>query len=85
VTGTVGGTAAHVARTRRSGAGVSSRTMLTPVQPTCGTGRSGWSRACTCSAGPGVSGSNPDGRRMLTHSGGGGGRAGAGTGRRATT
>jgi len=41
VTGTVGGTPACPAGTGPSGAGVSSHTPRTPVQPTCGRGWSG--------------------------------------------
>jgi len=53
VTRTVGGTSAHPAGTGPSGAGVSSRTPRTQVQPTRSRGWSGWSRACRRSAGPG--------------------------------
>jgi len=85
VTGAVGGTPAHPAGTGLSGAGVSSRTLRTPVQPTCCRGWSGWSGARRRSAGPGGSGWSAGGCRMPTHFGGGGGRAAACAGGRATT
>ena len=85
VTGAVGGTPAHPARTVPSGAGVSSRTPGTPFQPTRGRGWSGWSGACRRSASPGGSGWSGGGGRMPSHSGGAGVRPGAGAGGIATT
>jgi len=85
VTGAGGGTPAHAAGTGLSEAGVSSCTPRTPVHPTCGMGWSALSGARRCSAGPGGSGWSSGGGRMPTHSGGGDGRAGAGTGGCATT
>jgi len=84
VTWAVRGTAAHPAGTGLSGAGVSSRTPRTLVQPTRGRGSSGWSWARRRSAGPGGSGWSSGSGRMPTRSGGGGGRTGAGAGRSTT-
>jgi len=71
-----GGTPAHTAGTRPSGAVVSSRTPRTTVQPTRGRGWSGWSGARRPSADPGRSVWSSGGGRVLMHSGGGGGWAG---------
>jgi len=85
VTGAVGETRAHPAGRRKSGAGVSSRTRRTPVQPTWGRGWSGWSGARRRSAGPGESGWSGGGGRMPTRCEGSGGMARASAGGSATT
>ena len=56
VTGAVGDPPAQPARRERSGARVTSCTPRRPLQPTCGRGWSGCSRARRHSAGPGMSG-----------------------------
>ena len=85
MTGAVRGTPAHPAGTGPSGAGVSSRTPRMPVQPTRDRGCSNWSGPLRHSAGPGGGGWSRGDGRMPTRSGGGGGRAEAGTGGSATT
>jgi len=85
VTGAVRSTPAQPAGTGPSGAGVSTHTRQTPVQPTRGRGWSGWSGAPRRSAGPGGSGWSGAGGRIQTRSGDGGGRARAGASGSATT
>jgi len=85
VTRAVGGTLIHPAGTGPSGAGVSSCTLRTPVQPTRVRGWSGWSGACSHSAGPGGSGWSSGGLRVRTRSESGGGRAEGDAGGSATT
>ena len=85
MTGAVGGTPPHPGGIGLFGPGVSSRTLGTPVQPTCSWGWRGWSGARRGSAGRGGSGWRGGGGRMPTRSWGGSGRAGAGASGSATT
>ena len=84
MTGHVGGTPTHPAGTGLSGAAASSRTLETPVQPTCCRGWSGWSGARRRSGGSIGSRWSGGSGTMRTHCRGGGGRGGAGAGGSAT-